>query len=232
MPLRAIYFDTETTGVKSDKDRIIELAAFDPLNEKTFVSLIQPGIPIPIEATAIHNISNEMVQDAPTFAEVGKQFAEFCSGDVVLIAHNNDAFDKLFLQAEYLRHGLILPEWKYLDTLKWARKYRPDLPRHSLQFLREVYGIVANQAHRALDDVKVLHQVFSYMIGDLNVETLMQLLSETKALSRMPFGKYQGKALTDVPKNYFEWLKGSGALDKPENKELLNALLNLSLVTL
>src|SRR5205085_1605485 len=112
MSLRAIYYDTETTGIKSDKDRIIELAAFDPLLDKTFVSLIQPGIPIPIEATAIHGISNEMVENAPSFAEVGKQFAEFCSGDVVLIAHNNDAFDKLFLEAEYQRHSVDLPKWK------------------------------------------------------------------------------------------------------------------------
>ena len=94
-----------------------------------------------------------MVKEAPLFKEVGPQFIEFCSGDVILIAHNNDAFDKLFLEAEFSRAGLPMPHWIFIDTLKWSRKYRTDLPRHSLQFLREAYGIEANQAHRALDDV-------------------------------------------------------------------------------
>ena len=92
-------------------------------------------------------------QRRPPHQEALTAFAEFCSGDVVLIAHNNDAFDKLFLEAEFQRAGLQMPEWIFIDSLKWSRKYRTDLPRHSLQFLREVYGIEANQAHRALDDV-------------------------------------------------------------------------------
>lgn len=101
MSKRPIYYDTETTGVRPDKDRIIEIAAFDPVQDRTFHSLINPGCPIPPEASAIHNISDEMVKDAPTFAEVGKLFVEFCSEEVVLIAHNNDSFDKPFLECEY-----------------------------------------------------------------------------------------------------------------------------------
>ena len=60
-----------------------------------------------------------------------------------------------------------MPDWKFIDSLKWSRKYRTDLPRHNLQYLREVYQIPANQAHRALDDVFVLQQIFSKMILDL-----------------------------------------------------------------
>ena len=77
-PLRPIYYDTETTGVRNDKDRIIELAAFDPVENRTFCHLINPGIPIPPEATAIHKITNEMVADALTFKEIGEQFVAFC----------------------------------------------------------------------------------------------------------------------------------------------------------
>ena len=46
--VRAIYYDTETTGVKSEKDRIIELAAFDPIRDISFSQLINPGIEIPL----------------------------------------------------------------------------------------------------------------------------------------------------------------------------------------
>ncbi len=220
MPLRPIYYDTETTGVRSDKDRIIEIAAFDPVENRTFVHLINPGVPIPPEASAIHHITDAMVAEAPGFKEVALLFMDFCPEETVLIAHNNDAFDKLFLEAEFKRAGVDFPSFPYIDTLKWSRKYRNDLPRHTLQNLREVYGFPANNAHRALDDVIVLHQVFSSMIDDLSMETVMELLAKPQVLNRMPFGKHQGKALSEIPKSYVSWLDSTGAFDKAENEQL------------
>jgi DNA polymerase III subunit epsilon len=122
---------------------------------------------------------------------------------------------------------VAMPAWHYIDTLKWARKYRYDLPRHTLQSLREVYGIAANQAHRALDDVQVLYQVFSQMIDDLPIEQILNLLSQKTQVTRMPFGKHQGKPLSEVPKNYVLWLRENGALDKPENSALKEAFQSL-----
>lgn len=217
---RPIYYDTETTGTKADRDRIIEIAAYDPVRNASFVQFVNPQIPIPEEASKIHHISDEMVKDAPSFQEVGKAFSAFCCGDVVLIAHNNDGFDKLFLHHEFKRASLPLPSWDYVDTLKWARKYRPDLPRHTLQHLREVYQIPPNQAHRALDDVMVLYQVFSAMTDDLPIETVMELLSGPSRVDRMPFGKHQGKLLSEIPKEYIQWLKSTGAFSKGENNSL------------
>ena len=230
MALRPIYFDTETTGVKFDRDKIIELAAYDPVNDKTFCHFINPGIPIPKEATNIHHITDDMVKDAPSFKEVGQMFLEFCSGEVCLVAHNGDTFDIPFLDHEFKTAGLEFPKYPSVDSLKWSRKYRPDFPKHSLQFLREAFNIPANQAHRALDDVMVLHAVFSQMIQDLSFDSIIELMKNKKKLDRMPFGKHQGKALKEVPKSYIEWLHKNGALDKPENKELLEELKNLSLV--
>lgn len=217
---RAIYYDTETTGVRSDQDRIIEIAAFDPVLGRTFNEFINPGIPIPKEATAIHTITDEMVKEAPSFKVIGQAFIDFCGDDAVLIAHNNDSFDILFLKQEAARHDLKLPDWLFVDSLKWARKYRPDLPRHSLQHLREVYAIPANQAHRALNDVMVLHQVFTSMIDDLPIELVIKLLNKASQIERMPFGKHQGKLLSEVPKDYVSWLKSNGAFDKPDNASL------------
>jgi DNA polymerase-3 subunit epsilon len=231
MPKRAIYYDTETTGTRADKDRIIELAAYDPVENRSFVQLINPGVPIPKEATAIHQITDEMVAEAKSFKEVALLFLDFCPAETVLIAHNNDTFDKLFLEAEFKRAGVEFPSFHYIDTLKWSRKYRSDLPRHTLQSLREVYGFPANQAHRALDDVIVLHQVFSAMIDDLSIETVLELLAKTQAVGRMPFGKHQGKPLSEVPKSYVGWLASTGAFEKPENEELKVSFEKLGLLT-
>lgn len=228
--MRPIFYDTETTGIKPDKDRVVEIAAYDPQNNLRFEKLVNPGCPIPPDVTAIHNITNEMVASAPSFAEIAKEFMEFCSGDVVLIAHNNDSFDVHFLRNEFARHSVVMPQWKFFDTLKWARRYRPDLPRHTLQFLREIYGIAANNAHRALDDVIVLEQVFRLMTDDLSMDEVFALLNRPKVIQHMPFGKHQGQPLAQVPKTYIQWLASSGAFDKPENLELKETFARLGLL--
>ncbi len=228
---RPIFYDTETTGIRAENDRIIELAAYDPVREKTFEMLINPERPIPLEASAIHHITDEMVKDAPKFAEVAHKWMEFLDGDVVLIAHNNDAFDKHFLRCEFERTDIPLPDWNYLDSLKWARKYRYDLPRHALQFLREVYDVEANQAHRALDDVMVLYKVFMKMTDGLPIDTVVELMQQKTNTNRMPFGKHQGKELKDVPKSYASWLEKSGAFERPENQDLKNQFVELGILS-
>ncbi len=216
MKTKAIYYDTETTGTRPGKDRIIEIAAFCVTEEKTFCTFINPECPIPPESSAICTLS---------------LFTDFCPSGSILIAHNNDSFDKPMLEFEFQRAGLKMPEWIFIDTLKWARKYRPDLPRHTLQFLREAYEIPPNQAHRALDDCIILHQLFQQMIDDLSWDQVLQLLSQTSKITRMPFGKHAGKLLAEVPKNYVSWLAGSGALDKPENGQLRKTFETLGLLT-
>ncbi len=124
-----------------------------------------------------------------------------------------------------------MPSWKFFDTLKWSRRYRADLPRHSLQFLRELFSIPENNAHRALDDVIVLHQVYMHLTDDLTVEQAYKLLNQPpRQMQHMPFGKHQGKPLKEVPKDYVAWMAGSGAFDKPENQELKQRFLELNLL--
>lgn len=211
--MRAIYFDTETTGVDIRNDRIIELAGYEPVSKQSFVRLIHPGRPIPKEATNIHGITDEMVANAPNFGGIWEEFVAFCGDDAVLIAHNGETFDLPFLGEEVKRHNMTLPAWPLIDSLKWARKYRSDLPKHSLQFLRQVYGVAENQAHRALDDVMVLYEVFSTMIDDLPIEKVLELISPQLKGDVMPFGKHKGTAFKDLPKDYIAWLKKQDSLN-------------------
>ena len=81
--MRPIYYDTETTGTRPGKDRIIEIAAFDPLQEKTFTSLINPQCPIPKESSAICHITDDMVKDAPLFGTIVDDLIAFCEGDIL-----------------------------------------------------------------------------------------------------------------------------------------------------
>jgi DNA polymerase-3 subunit epsilon len=229
--MRPIYYDTETTGINSKTCRVIELAAYDPASDRSFVELINPGMPIPAEAAAIHGITDAMVAGAPSFAEVGQRFLEFCGNDALLIAHNNDSFDILFMREEWARSSLEWPNWKTLDSLKWARRYRSDLPKHSLQFLREIYKIPENNAHRALDDVVTLYKVFQCMTDDLPIEKVYELLMTPQTITRMPFGKHMGTPLEQVPKSYYSWLQKSGALDKPSSADLKAALEQLQLIS-
>lgn len=231
MSKRAIYFDTETTGLDTNNDRIIEIAAYDPVRDKTFCSFVNPNIPIPPEIVRICNITEEMVKDAPDFTKVGADFLAFCEGDVVLIAHNGQRFDLPLLEQECKRSSLELPKFPLIDTLVWAKKFRPDLPKYTLQYLRQTYGIAENNAHRALDDVIVLKSLFEKMIEDLSMEEVLDLLLLKPKAMVMPFGKHRGVPLNKLPKNYITWLAGSGAFDKKENEELRAALIDLNLLS-
>ena len=222
---KAIFYDTETTGVTFGKDSIIELAGYDPDSNVGFSELINPGCHIPESATAIHGITDEMVSEAQGFAQVWERFLLFCGDDAILIAHNNDGFDVHFLRHECEKHDVILPTtWEYLDTLKWARRYRPDLPKHSLQYLREIYEIEANNAHRALDDVVVLYEVFCAMTPGLTPQEAHVLMKKPQEINTMPFGKHKGRRLEELPNDYIQWLLNSGSLDKDNNRDLRTSL--------
>ena len=68
-----VVFDIESTGVNARQDRIIELAAIrvDPDGTETSKCwLLNPGVPIPKETTEIHGITDEIVRNCPTFADV------------------------------------------------------------------------------------------------------------------------------------------------------------------
>lgn len=103
-----VVFDIESTGTSPRRDRIVELAAIKVMpdgSEERRCWLLNPGVPIPPETTAIHGISNEMVKDCPTFADRATEIFEFFR-DCDLSGFNADRFDIPCLEEEFARVGM------------------------------------------------------------------------------------------------------------------------------
>ena len=103
-----IFFDLETTGVDTARDRIVEISMIKIMpdgEEITRTRRLNPGMPIPAEATAVHGITDEDVKDAPTFAQVARSLEQFIRG-CDFGGFNSNRFDLPVLVEEFLRAGV------------------------------------------------------------------------------------------------------------------------------
>ena len=99
------FFDLETTGVDVATDRIVEISIVKlmPNGDKEIkTKLINPTIPIPLESSAVHGITDSDVADKQTFKEVAKELAKFIEG-CDLAGFNSNKFDVPLLAEEFLR---------------------------------------------------------------------------------------------------------------------------------
>ena len=103
-----IFFDLETTGIDTAKDRIVEISMVKVMpdgEEITKTRRINPGMHIPEEATAVHGITDEDVKECPTFAQVAKSLEQFIRG-CDFGGFNSNRFDLPVLVEEFLRAGV------------------------------------------------------------------------------------------------------------------------------
>jgi len=168
--MREIIFDTETTGLETKLDRIIEIGGIELVNNfptgRTLHLYINPGDrKVHPDALAVHGITDEFLKDKPVFGDVVGQVIEFFEG-AKWIAHNAN-FDMGFINAEFDRLGLPPVSMEHVvDTLALARRKHPMGP-NSLDALCRRYGI--DNAHRtkhgALLDSELLAEVYIEMTG-------------------------------------------------------------------
>ena len=159
-----VAFDTETTGLKPDENRVVEIGAvkFDRKGViSRFSVLINPECPMPQEASAVNNITDEMLKNKPLFKDVALDFLNFIQ-DTVLVAHNAP-FDIAFINAELKRCRIGKLTNKVVDTLIFTKDVFPRLESYKLQELAKRFEIVAFSAHRAEDDARVCMEVFEYV---------------------------------------------------------------------
>lgn len=168
--MREIVFDTETTGLDANTDRIIEIGAVELDNRfvtgRSFHVFVNPeGRQVHPEALAVHGISNEMLDDKPRFAEIIDDWFAFI-GDASLIAHNAN-FDVGFFNAEFKRVGFpVIEPSRVIDSLALARRRHPMGP-NSLDALCKRYGIDNSRRtkHGALLDSELLAEVYIELVG-------------------------------------------------------------------
>jgi len=156
-----VAFDTETTGLKPDDSRVVEIGAikFDKRGViSRFSVLIYPECSMPEEAGAVNNITDEMLKGKPLFKDVAQDFLNFIQ-DTVLVAHNAP-FDIAFINAELKRIKIGKLTNKVVDTLIFTKEVFPRMESYKLQELAKKFEIVAFSAHRAEDDARVCMEVF------------------------------------------------------------------------
>lgn len=164
-----VVVDVEATGAKTPPNRLIELGAYRIRGRRIvdkFLSLVNPEIPIPRFVASLTSISNEMVKNAPVFANVAPQWLDFVS-DSVLVAHNAP-FDTSFLNHEISRvypgHRMINP---HLCTVRLARRAFPDLSNHRLDTIAHHFSIPIASRHRAGSDALATAEIFLLLLTEL-----------------------------------------------------------------
>ncbi|WP_439272980.1 DNA polymerase III subunit epsilon [Pseudochrobactrum sp. HB0163] len=183
--MREIVFDTETTGLDKNEDRVIEIGCIEMVNKfitgKTFHVYINPqGKKVHPDALAVHGITDESLLDKPIFADIADEFLTFIEG-AKMVAHNA-MFDIGFLNAELER--INLPQIStdiVIDTLALARRKHPMGP-NTLDALCKRYGVdnAHRKLHGALLDTELLAEVYIELLGGrqtslgLSVETAGQ----------------------------------------------------------
>ena len=159
------FIDVETTGTVSTRDRITEIGIVrveDGELVEEWSSLVNPGCPIPEEIQALTGITNAMVRDAPSFADIRREVHERLD-DHVFVAHNA-RFDYGFVKNEFRRLEMKFTA-DVLCTVRLSRKLYPHALGHSLDSVIERHGLqqaVEGDAqsrtgrHSALGDARAL----------------------------------------------------------------------------
>ena len=212
---KIIFFDTETTG-NTEKDFLCQLA-YKTQNE-SFCELYKPPIKIPPETSAIHHITNKILEDKPAFSE-SRDYIKiktlFEDDNSVVVAHNA-IFDLMIIKQEK-----IIPK-NFICTLRLARFLDSEgkIGKYNLQYLRYLLEIdVEAEAHDAAGDVLVLEQLFERLKKKLieiekideasAINRMIEISSKPSIFKFIPFGKHNGKEITEIAKvdpGYLEWL--------------------------
>lgn len=148
-----IVLDTETTGLDYTREKMVEFAAVRLENGKIkdkFQTLINPQQHIRKSSIAIHGITPEMVEDAPTEEEAMPKILEFM-GDYPMVAHNA-IFDYSFINEASKRvFGKEITNER-IDTQQMFKEVYPELEAHGLNALTEKFNVELKDHHRAMGD--------------------------------------------------------------------------------
>lgn len=179
--------DVETTGFFSGgTDRIVEIAliAIDAEGNilREYETLLNPERDLgPIH---IHQITGAMVKEAPLFTDIMGDIAEFLAGSI-LVAHNV-SFDYRFLEGEFQRAGVDMPDIPSVCTVKLVKEVNPDIPSAKLGNVCEFYDISLENSHSAYDDCKATARLLSILIDEYGLHNILQPLTSPPGVECWP----------------------------------------------
>lgn len=239
-----IFFDLETTGTNVTKDRIVELSyikVYPDGKEETKSRRINPEMPIPPAASAVHHIYDEDVKDEPTFRQVSKALLQIFEG-CDIAGYNSNKFDVPLLIEEFGRAGLNfdIAGRHFVDVQNIFHK----MEQRTLVAAYKFYcGKNLEDAHSALADTQATYEVlksqldrYSDLKNDVaaleefskagkSVDLAGRIVLNDKDVPVFNFGKHKGQSVVEVfrkePSFYAWMLQG----DFPKNtKDVITAL--------
>ena len=239
-----IFFDLETTGTNVTQDRIVELSYFKVFpdgNREEKTRRLNPEMPIPAAATAVHHITDEDVADAPTFRQIAKSLHSiFENCDIA--GFNSNKFDVPMLIEEFDRAGLSFDtsSRRFIDVQTIFHK----MEQRTLVAAYKFYcGKDLENAHSALSDTQatlevLMSQLDRYQNLENNVEFLADFSNQNGALDLAArivknengepifnFGKHKGKTVKEVLRrepSFYDWMM-QGDFSK-NTKDVLRSL--------
>lgn len=230
-----MILDTETTGV-SDNSDIIEFSASFPTSANdsfedvyNYTARFKPTHVVPAEASAIHFITSEDLENEETYTRKHAEFYPLFELKQYYVGHNVQ-FDQRMLQFNHVRHSddefpALYDDSKWICTLKLAKKLfaeDPEFKNLTLSFLWfkfELYKTCTRKIvpHSAEDDVYMTYKVLTHLVNiaiernliDPNTDIgsqVVELANTPICYSTMTIGKHKGWIMEDVPMNYLEWM--------------------------
>ncbi len=223
-----VFFDLETTGVDTAKDRIVEVSMIKIMpdgEEIVRTRRINPQMHIPEQATAIHGITDEDVKDAPTFAQVAKSMAQFIEG-CDFGGFNSNRFDLPMLVEEFLRAGVDVDfrRRRFVDvqnifhkmeqrTLVAAYKFYCDKnleEAHSAEAdTRATYEVLMAQLDRYPELQNDVAALADFSERGQTADFAGRICFNDKQEEVFNFGKYKGRRVEDVFReepSYYAWM--------------------------
>jgi DNA polymerase-3 subunit epsilon len=224
------FIDLETTGINLANDRIVEIAIVKvSVNGETkkMRKFINPQIPIPPTATAIHGITDEMVKDQPFFKDVANEIKQFLLG-CDLGGYNSNRFDIPLLVEEFLRSGTDF-DVNEVELVDVQRIFHLLEPRNLSAAYKFYCSKDLTDAHSAEADVnatwEILQaQILKYpqlgnsipeiqkVIGKEEIVDFARRFVVDNGTIVFNFGKHKGKPVTKVLKEepqYYDWMMKS-----------------------
>lgn len=233
-----VFFDIESTGLNIATDRIVEISIVKvspttpgaPNDVEVKTRRINPGMPIPPEAQAVHGITDDDVKDCPSFAQIAKSLAQLLQG-CDIAGYNSNRFDIPLLAEEFLRAGVDYDfhkrnlvdvqnifHKKEQRTLKAAYKFycgeNLDNAHSAEADTMATYRVLEAQLDRyAADEEEPLQNDVEYLAKYSTVNRYVdyagRIVLDDNGEPVFNFGKHKGRPVRDVLRSepsYYNWM--------------------------